>query len=433
MTRVDVSPQWRDLLRAQAHPLAGRATDYDALLRLIGDARLVLLGDATHGSQELYEERIRLTKRLIADCGFTGVAIDAGVLEAWRINRYIHGTSSAETSYAALNDFKEFPRWLWCNTAMPDFVGWLYAYNKLEPHPARQVSLYGLDPYSFFASAAALLRFLAQEDPAAADRARRYFAQFEQFGQPLADAPALNLPPPLLTVLLTYLAALHTFRAGQAYQRYDGRLAEDEAFLAAIENQASARLPDYYRLLLAGHTAAWNLREQAMQHTLMQLARHLLRRTPHARIVVWGHNAHVGDLQATALGQQGERSLGELARARYGADAVLIGFSTHHGTFTAADAWDAPALPHALPPALPGSYEDLFHATQIPGFWLALSRNPRMRLLDSLPHLERANGAILAPGASPEQEYMASQLSQQFDAVIHLDETHAVQPLDIEG
>lgn len=139
----------------------------------------------------------------------------------------------------------------------------------------------------------------------------------------------------------------------------------------------------------------------------------------------------MGDLHATALGQQGERSLGELARARYGANTMLIGFSTHHGTVTAADAWDAPALAHMLPPAVPNSYEEVFHATEIPSFWLALRRHPRLRLWDSAPHLERANGAILAPGSEPEESYVASHLSQQFDAIIHLDETHAIEPLEV--
>ncbi len=429
MTQTRVSPQWRDLLHAQAHPLTGRANDYDALLRLIGDARLVLLGDATHGTQEFYQERMRLTEQLIVEGGFTAVAFESGALEAWRINRYIHGVSDADTSTEALSDFKDFPRWLWCNAAMPDFLGWLYAYNKMEPNPARQVSVYGLDPFSFFASAAALIRFLGQEDPSAAERARRYFAQFEQFGPRAEAVPALNLPLPLQTVLLAYLSALHTYRASQAYHRYDGRLADDEAFLAAIENQASAHATDYYRLLLAGHTAAWNLREQVMQQTLRQLVMHLLRRTPHARVIVWAHNAHVGDLSATTLGRRGERSLGEMVRARYGPGAVLIGFSTHHGTVTAADAWDAQAQIYALPDALPGSYEDLFHASDIPGFWLALRSNIRLHLLDNEPHLERVSGAILIPTEPPEDRYLASQLANQFDAIVHVDETHAVQPL----
>jgi erythromycin esterase-like protein len=231
-------------------------------------------------------------------------------------------------------------------------------------------------------------------------------------------------------VLSAYLTALHQYRAGQMYAQYDGRLADDETFVTEIEHHAGAHARDYYRLMLSGHEIAWNLREQEMVRTLAHLAAHLRGRSPHARIVIWGHNAHIGDLRATERSRQGERSLGELARARYGDNAVLIGFDTHHGTLTAAADWGVTPRTLPMPPALPASYEALFHEADLPGFWLRLRDNPRVRTLAAAPHLERAVGAVFAADSARDDRYLTARLAAQFDALVFLDETHAVVPLE---
>lgn len=420
-----------EAVRQTAHPLTGTATDYDPLLNLVGDARFVLLGEASHGTHEFYRARAQITKRLIVEKGFTAVAVEADWPDAYRVNRYVRGAGDDASGTEALAGFQRFPTWMWRNADVLDFVGWLRAYNDDLPIGGAQVGFYGLDLYSLYTSITAVLGYLDKVDPEAARRARYRYGCFEHFGedsQAYGYAAAFDLSQSCEDDVVVQLRELQHHAA--EYARRDGRLAADEFFYAEQNARLVKNAEEYYRAMFCGRVASWNLRDQHMAETLDALATYLGRQGERARVVVWAHNSHIGDARATELGEQGELNIGQLARERYGRDAVLVGFSTYSGTVTAAADWDGPAERKRVRPALPGSYEALFHHTALPVFLLPLRGDGRAVAGLRAPRLERAIGVIYRPQTERVSHYFAARLPEQFDAVLHFDETRAVEPLE---
>lgn len=419
-------------VREAAHPLTGAASDYDPLLSLVGDARFVLLGEASHGTHEFYRERARITRRLIEEKDFTAVAVEADWPDAYRVNRFVRGRGDDDrTSDDALGGFRRFPTWMWRNADVLEFVSWLRSHNDALPAPAK-VGFYGLDLYSLHDSIEAVLNYLDKVDPEAARRARHRYSCFEHFGedtQAYGYAASSGLAEPCEEEVLGQLIDLR--RRAADYANLDGHVAADEFFFAEQNARLVRNAEEYYRAMFRGRVSSWNLRDQHMAETLEALVAHLdAQGGRNAKAIVWAHNSHLGDARATEMGERGEWNLGQLVRERYGREAMLVGFSTHSGTVTAASNWDQPAERQRVRPGLNGSYEKLFHETGVPRFMLTL--RDRDELSDALrdPRLQRAIGVIYRPETERVSHYFHTRLPRQFDAVLHFDETRAVEPLE---
>jgi erythromycin esterase-like protein len=435
-------------IRTAAHPLTGAATDYDALLDRIGDARFVLIGEASHGTHEFYRQRALITRRLIAERGFGAVAVEADWPDAYQINRYVRGSSDGATAIDSLAGFRRFPTWMWRNADVLDFIGWLRNHNDALGGENRKVGFYGLDLYSLYSSIEAVLGYLDTINPQAAQQARQRYACFEQFGDDPQDygyAISFSAADSCAEAAIGQL--LDFQRRTAELMRRDGRLADDEFFFAEQNARLVKNAEAYYRTMFHGREA-WNLRDTHMAEMLDALATHLSRQEPRAKVVVWAHNSHLGDARATSMGAAGELNLGQLVRQRYPGDAFNIGFSTYTGTVTAASDWDAPADRKRVRPALPESYEALFHtagstsrAQRTVGapsamdeaqhdFLLLLRDDRAIAKQLRTPRLERAIGVIYRPKTERVSHYFHARLAEQFDAVIHIDETRAVEPLE---
>jgi erythromycin esterase-like protein len=420
-----------DAVREAAHPLLGEMEDYEPLMKLIGDARLVLIGEASHGTHDFYRERAQITKRLIKEKGFTAVAVEADWPDAYRVNRYVRGASSDVDAVEALSGFKRFPAWMWRNADVLDFVGWLRTHNDETPSPATKVGFYGLDLYSLHTSIAAVLDYLDRIDPAAAQRARARYACFDHFGkdeQAYGYAAGLGIAKSCEDEVVSQL--LEIYQSSAEYALRDGRFTPDEHFYATQNARLVMNAERYYRSMFRGRVSSWNLRDAHMTETLDSLLAFLAAENTTSKIVVWEHNSHLGDARATHMGREGEWNVGQLVRERHGGDVVLIGFTTYQGTVTAASNWDAPAERKNVRPALRNSYEALFHDVGMPRFLLTFRNTDHATAALREPLLERAIGVIYRPETERASHYFQARLSAQFDAVLHFDETRAVEPLE---
>lgn len=420
----------RAALREAAHPLLGAPTDYDPLLEAIGEARFVLLGEASHGTHEFYRRRAEITQRLIAEKHFTAVAVEADWPDAFRVNRFVQGDDDDATAEEALAGFQRFPLRMWRNREVLAFLTWLKEYNS-QRSIARPVGFYGLDLYSLYRSIEAVISYLERVDPEAARLARARYACFEQFGEESEDygyATGFHLSPSCEQEVITQLVDLQ--QQNSVYRRRDGQMIEDDSFSAVQNARLVKNAEKYYRSMFSERRSSWNVRDQHMAETLNELVAHLEQQTGPARVVLWAHNSHLGDARATEMGQAGEINVGQLVRERYAQDAFLIGLSTDHGTVTAASAWGAAHERKRVRPALAESYEALFHETALAAFLLPLRGESRAVHLLSEPRLERAIGVIYRPQTERISHYFTARLPAQFDALLYVDETHAVEPLD---
>ncbi|HVZ66592.1 MAG TPA: erythromycin esterase family protein [Lacunisphaera sp.] len=416
-------------LRDAAIPLADHRA-HEPIASAIGDAPLVLLGEATHGTHDFYALRAQVTRALIERHGFTAVAIEGDWPDAWRVNRFVQHTGPDTHAVPALNGFARFPTWMWRNTAVADFIGWLRAHNAAVRAPGQRVGFYGLDLYSLHASMRAVVAYLEERDPAAAAAARHSYACFDQYG-PEADtygwATTRLGHATCEEAVARELVALHERRT--ALVRGDGVHADDEFFFAEQNARVARNAEQYYRSMFRGRVASWNLRDEHMVETLQELMAHLRRRGQAPKVIVWAHNSHVGDARATDMGREGELNLGQLVRERITPEARLIGFTTHAGTVIAASDWGGEPELKQVRPALPDSVEALFHQTGVPRFFLPLRHgSPAYRVLAE-PRLERAIGVVYRPDTERLSHCFNARVAEQFDAIIHLDETGAVDPL----
>ena len=417
-----------------AHPLAfADASEYDPLLDAIGDARVVLLGEASHGTHDFYRERARITRRLIAEKGFSAVAIEGDWPDAYQVHRFVTGYStgadgngSGPQPVDALAGFRRFPAWRWRNMDVLAFIDWLRSYNR-EHH--RSVGCDGLDLYSLYASAQEVLRYFDQHDPAAAARARVRYSCFDQFSDDChayGFAAALDMTESCEQAVVEQLVEL-CGRSAELLAEDGKRTGAGTELFSAIENaQVVHDAEQYYRTMFGGRVSSWNLRDTHMAGTLERLLGHL---GVHSRIVVWAHNSHVGDASATQMGRMGELSLGQIVRERYRGSSFLLGFTTHSGEVTAASNWDEPAERKIVRRALPASLETLLHGTGL-GDFLLLLQDAGVRDALPVPMLQRAIGVIYRPDTERHSHYFEARLIDQFDAIIHIDRTRALIPLE---
>jgi protein-L-isoaspartate(D-aspartate) O-methyltransferase len=372
--------------------------------------RVVLLGEASHGTAEFYRARAAITRRLVETHGFNIIAVEADWPDAAAVDRYVRHRPPARDGEPA---FRRFPTWMWRNTDVESFIEWLHAYNGVL-EPDERAGFYGLDLYSMSASIAAVLAYLDHADPEAARIAReRYGCLTPWQKDPSVYARAVQSHGfrQCEGAVLRQLSDLLDKRMQYAAQ--DG-----ENFLDAAQNaRLVAAAERYYRTLYQGPAQSWNLRDTHMFETLANL---LQAKGPEARAVVWAHNSHIGDADATEMGRvRDETNIGRLCRERYGDEAALIGFGTYAGTVAAADDWDGQMRLMRVRPARPDSYEYLMH--------------PGLRAMLEAPRLERYIGVIYRPDTELYSHYAESSLARQFDAYVWFDETAAVTPLPTEA
>ncbi|HVE86762.1 MAG TPA: erythromycin esterase family protein [Myxococcales bacterium] len=413
-----------------AQPLGGSLADFDPLLELVGDARCVLIGEATHGTHEFYKLRAQITQRLIVEKGFLAVAAEADWPDAYRVNRYVRGLGPDADAVEALSDFQRFPAWMWRNADVLDFVGWLRAHNDALP-AAERVGFYGLDLYSLHASIASVLHYLDRMDPEAAAGARHRYACFEHFGpdpQDYGHATSFGLAKDCEREVIAQLLDLQRRRA--ELLRRDGLAAADAQFEAEQNARVVKDAEAYYRTMFQGRVSSWNLRDTHMADTLDALLGHLGQQVSPAKVVVWAHNSHVGDARATEMGEGGEVNIGQLARQRHPDDAVLIGFSTYTGTVTAASDWGGAAERKHVRPGRPDGTEQLLHDTGVPDFLLTLRDLGEAAGGLRERRLQRAIGVVYLPRTERMSHYFHVRLPSQFDAILHIDQTRALEPLE---
>lgn len=395
--------------------------DLAPLMRRIGDARVVLLGEATHGTSEFYRMRERISRELIEKKGFSFVAIEGDWPDAARIDHYVRHAEHPPSEWTA---FARFPTWMWRNREVADFVDWLRTRNA-GVEPKRRVAFHGLDLYSLHNSIREVLRYLDDVDPATARVARHRYACLTPwqsdpatYGHAALTGHYKSCEPDVVAMLADLLDR------ERAYAERDG-----ERFLDAAQNaRLVANAERYYRIMYYGSRASWNLRDTHMFETLKTL---LAFHGPDAKVIVWAHNSHVGDASATEMKARGETNIGELCRKEYGSAMYSIGFGTNSGTVAAASAWDGHMEVKRVRPALEASYEALFHEAG-EAQWLLPLRAPRREDLVaalSAPRLERAIGVIYSPHTERESHYFEAVLPQQFDEFVWFDATSAVTPL----
>ncbi len=385
--------------------------DVAPLLERIGDARVVLLGEATHGTSEFYRMRARITRELILRRGFTIVAVEADWPDAARVDHYVRHLPQPPAPWKA---FTRFPTWMWRNREVAEFTHWLHAYNGAIEACERRVGFYGLDLYSLYTSVDAVLRYLDGVDAEAAAVARRRYGCLTPwqndpatYGYAVVSGGFRGCEKPAVAMLRDML------EKRLAYQLSGG-----EQYLDALQNaRLVADAERYYRIMYYGARESWNVRDQHMFETLQTVLAFL---GPESRAVVWEHNSHVGDASATEMGARGELNVGQLCRAEYGDRAYLVGIGTDHGTVAAATDWDGPMEVKRVRPAHAESYERLCHDSARPAFLLPLRRGARTAVRDELmaPRLERAIGVVYRPETELQSHYFQAVLPVQFDEYV---------------
>ncbi len=420
---VPSEPELTNAIVSRCNPFDSLETaDLAPLLDRIGDANIVLIGEASHGTSEFYRMRSRITRELITKKNFNFVAIEGDWPDAARIDHFVRHFDTLPSEWTA---FARFPTWMWRNNEVREFVDWLRIHNT-EEHPDRRIAFYGLDLYSLYSSVRSILKYLDDVDPATAEIARSRYgcltpwqADPATYGKAALTGTYRSCEPDVVRMLRELSGKQHD------YARHDG-----ERFLDAVQNaRLVANAERYYRVMYYGSRESWNLRDSYMFETLKNL-RDFHR--PDNKAVVWAHNSHIGNAAATEMSNRGEYNIGQLCREEYGDNVYSIGFGTDSGTVAAASNWDASMEIKTVRPALAGSYEKLFHETGLPGFMLGLaefqSGQPGQALMK--PRLERAIGVIYRPETELASHYFHAVLPKQFDEYIWIDTTKAVQPFE---
>ena len=434
---VEQSPALVDRIRTIARPLETPA-DLDPLLERIGDARYVLLGEASHGTSEYYTWRAHLSQRLIREKGFSFIAVEGDWPDCYRVNRYVNGALDAGTSAEeVLHAFDRWPTWMWANREIVHLTEWLRQHNDGAREGAplgedQKAGFYGLDVYSLWDSMHAVIAYLERVDPSAVGTARRVYGCFDPYGEDVQEYARSTLYIPN-SCEDEAIAMLMELRRKAPEYREEGR----EAFFNAEQNALVAKNAErYYRTMVRGGASSWNVRDRHMVDTLDRLMQF---HGPQAKAIVWEHNTHIGDARATDMADAGMVNVGQLIRQQHAeAGVVLVGFGSHRGSVIAADAWGAPMRRMPVPPAREESYEDLLHragqATGRRDQLLILTDEAHALDKDALwaePRGHRAIGVVYNPDRERYGNYVPTVLPRRYDAFLYIDETEALHPLHL--
>lgn len=397
--------------------------DLDPLLERIGDARVVLLGEASHGTHEYYTWRDRITRRLITEKGFDFIAVEGDWPDCYLVNRWVKGVDGGGSARDMLHAFERWPTWMWANHEVAELAEWLREHNRSAPED-KQAGFYGLDVYSLWDSMDVVTRYLENVDPEAARRARGAYGCFDPYEEDVQDyAMATMLVP--TSCEQEVVRILSDLRSKGPDYRVEGR----EAYFNAEQNALVARNAErYYRAMIRGGAQSWNVRDTHMIETLERLLNH---HGPKAKAIVWEHNTHVGDARATDMARVGMVNVGSLARERWGGDVVIAGFSSHCGGVIAGSEWGAPMQRMRVPEAREGSWEHIFHEAG------AHDRLVMMDQIDEVPAAHdarghRAIGVVYHPDRESRGNYVPSVLPFRYDAMLYIDHSHALRPLRME-
>jgi erythromycin esterase-like protein len=416
-----------DTIARIARPIHGEQ-ELDQLLDLVGTARIVMIGDASHGTHEFYDLRASLTRKLIAHHGFSAVAIEGDWPDALRVDRYVRRQGDDDGAHDALAAFERFPAWMWRNSDVAAFIDWLRAWNS-QRGAEQRAGFYGLDLYSLHASIRAVLSFLDEADPAAAQIARERYACFDHVGgdpEHYGAQAQFGLADSCEDEVVAQLVEMQRRHAARS-----GRMPSGDGWFHAMQSAHVIKDAEaYYRAMFGGRSASWNLRDTHMGDTLDLLAEHLGANGRPAKLVVWAHNSHVGDARATAMGARGELTLGQLMRQRHPREVMLIGMTSHTGAVRCAHDWDGQSMAERVQPSLAGSWEALFHDAGLPRFYVTAAALGRA-VGDHAERLHRAIGVVYRPATERRSHYYHARLAEQFDVMIHVDATHAVKLLDV--
>jgi len=409
-----------DLLKAVTHhaeplpPLEDEQA-FGAMFDRFADAKVVLLGESTHGTSEFYRARSAITRRLIAHHGFTIVAVEADWPDAAHVDAYIRGRSRP---LAPEKPFRRFPTWMWRNEEMRNLVNWLKVHNA-RATPSQQVGFYGLDLYSTAASMQAVMSYVAHTDIQAAADVRGHYACLAAYGNDLADYAADLIRPNFNSCEDEVASVLEILTAR-------GQPPGNEPHFDALQNaRVVVGSEGFYRAQVKGAESSWNLRDRHMFNTLLSL---LEARGPSAKAVVWAHNSHVGNAAATGMRDRGETNIGELCRQHFGNTARLVGFGTDRGHVLAASRWGAAPEVKAVQPSLPGSHGALFRDAGPERFLLDL-RAPDLKRVLHAKRPQRAIGVLYLPETERISHYFEASLPDQFDAFVFLEKTGPVTPV----
>jgi protein-L-isoaspartate(D-aspartate) O-methyltransferase len=416
-------PTLPEQIRVAAEPLPDLDDpQFAALFDRFATARVVLLGEASHGTSEFYRARTAITRRLIERHGFTIVAVEADWPDAASIDRYVRHRPSPTH---AEPPFRRFPTWMWRNAEVEAFTEGLREWN-LDLPPEQRAGFYGLDLYNLSASMRAVVDYLDRIDPEAAEVARQRYACLTPWAKDPQAYGRMALTRGYSACEAGVVKTLREmFEAQLDYVRRDGDDFLDATANARLVKDAEA----YYRAMYYGAAESWNLRDTHMFETLRQV---LDAKGPQSKAVVWAHNSHIGDASQTEMGRAREElNIGQLCRAHYGQDACLIGLGTHAGTVACASDWDGPLEVKTVNPSRPDSVERLAHDSGVDRFLLDLRAGVHDDLRGRLatPRLERFIGVIYRPETERWSHYSACSLSGQFDAYVWFDQTRAVTPL----
>lgn len=406
----------------------GESEGYIKLIDYIGDAQIVLLGEATHGTKQFYDIRAEITKLLITQKNFNAIAIEGDWPDAYQVNLYINNKEYNSAS-DALSSFSRFPTWMWANKSILSLIEWLKEHNSKQEEPNKKnnrIGFFGLDLYSLYSSIEAVINTLEKIDPKAAQEAKEYYSCFDQYKyNPQAYGYAVFLRI-IRSCSKEVLESLQKILAKDYSKLEQDKNLSDETFYIEQNARVIKNAENYYRSMFINENSNWNLRDSHMFEILKHLVEYYKSQgVKEPKIIVWAHNSHIGNAAATEMAERGEYNIGQLAKEYYRQKAISIGFSTYSGTVSAASNWDAPVERKNIRPALEHSYEDLFHNANIPNFWLPLKDK------SIIPQilLERAIGVIYAPLTERASHYFYANMPYQFDAIIHIDKTDALEPL----
>jgi protein-L-isoaspartate(D-aspartate) O-methyltransferase len=426
--RGDAPASLPELIRRAAEPLPDPDDPaFAAAFDRFANARVVLLGEASHGTSEYYRARAAITRRLIEKHGFNIVAVEADWPDAASIDRYVRHRPKREGEEAS---FQRFPIWMWRNTDVDAFIRWLRRHNQDRAY-AERTGFYGLDLYNLGGSMRAVIDYLEGVDPEAAKVARRRYGCLEPWSHDPAAYGRMAITEGYARCEVGVIEMLKDLMA----RRMECARPECDEWLDAAANARLVRnAEEYYRVMYEGSAESWNLRDTHMYETLCQI---LDAKGPDAKAVVWAHNSHIGNAAHTEMGQvREELNIGQLVKEKFGEQARLIGFGTHTGTVAAADDWDEPMKVKDVRPSMPDSYEQMCHMAEVPRFLLDLRHGVLARPLEEAllqPRLERFIGVIYRPETERWSHYAEAVLPNQFDAWVWFDETRAVTPLAAEA
>jgi len=405
--------------QAGRFPLCG-SRDLDPLMERIGEARFVLLGEASHGTHEYYAWRSRISKRLIEEKGFSFIAVEGDWPDCYRINRFIKDYPNAGShSAAVLRNFRRWPTWMWANWEIASLTDWLRGYNE-GWSPEKKIGFYGLDVYSLWESLESLLDYLRKEDPDAAHLVREAIQCFEPYGEEV-HGYSNALAEPCRSEVKSLLREIRRKAAGYDHDREAPLNTEINAMVAVNAER-------YYEQMTSFGPESWNIRDTHMVDTLNRLMHF---HGPAAKAIVWEHNTHIGDARYTNMKNNGMVNVGQLVREQNPEkDVVLVGFGSYQGTVIAGEDWGDEMKEMPVPPARPGSVEETLHREKPENQLLIFDpsdlENP---FGDVKPH--RAIGVVYHPERERFGNYVPTVLNARYDAFLFLDQTRALFPLHL--